>query len=973
MALGINIVSGFDGRGLEKAIKEFEKLDTVGQKAQFAIQKAALPAAAALAGLGFAAVKATQAAMQEQQEMAVLASTLERVTGASQATIDENEKFLASMQRATIYSDSDMRPALASLVQASGDLERSQKDLQLAMDIATATGIPLVQVSDALGKAYNDNFKSLKALSPAVADNIKQGQSLDQIFQELTDTFGGATAAATDTAAGRMKQLQNQMADLQESLGTALLPIVEKIVPVFSSMADAISENQTTFLIIVGAIAAFSAAIIAASTVIKVHTTYQKLMKIETLANSVAFKSAGTAAVGFGSALGGLMILEALSPLVNKLTGATGRAEEAFKKTGNALNEFNKGTGNSEQVLREFINTVQAEFMKFDPLGQLASTLKGESFGREFQILSDDIKIDIEFMDKAFKKFADTSPEYAASIIAAMKAQLAVTDPASRAYKDLQDAVARYEKQLRIATGAQEAFNGAVANTPRVIPLTGALAKLESQTQREFLARQASAGALEEWNAKANAAFQSTRSGASAVQTAKEKLEIFTSALRANYEGQRSLTSAQRGVITANKDLGNAIANTAKAQDYFNKVVGGFPKNSEEAIDATNKFEAAQRKVRDANIRVSDAALGVTRAEQKLIEVRAKAPDPEKIAALTRKIRDANTQQAQAILSVADAEARLAELRAKTADPDDIADAETNLERSKYKVEEANFRVADAEAKLAELRADPDASVIELRRAEIDLAEAKLGVGDAIRSVKDAEEKLAEQRNVAATPREIADAERDLEQAKLAVEDAILAVKQAETDLAEERAVAPKPEEIADAERDLAKAKMDVADATEDLEIATFEESIAQAFLNRILNGATSDTKEYKDALDALNDAKDDEADQRRNVADALLAEASATLALRDAIAELNKVTASTPANIVARGTAQLAGISTDNPALALLNSGGVPNASNISVTVNAGMGTDGDTVARQIIDVLKGYERANGYVPIVSEYSAFV
>jgi hypothetical protein len=197
------------------------------------------------------------------------------------------------------------------------------------------------------------------------------------------------------------------------------------------------------------------------------------------------------------------------------------------------------------------------------------------------------------------------------------------------------------------------------------------------------------------------------------------------------------------------------------------------------------------------------------------------------------------------------------------------------------------------------------------------------------------------------------------------VEDAIFAVKQAETELAEERAVAPKPEDIADAERDLAKAKMDVRNATEDLQIATFEESIAQAFYNRILNGATSDTKEYKDALDDLNEAKDDEADQRRNVADALLAEASATIALRDAIDALNKVTASTPANIVNRGTAQLAGISTNNPALALLNSGADPNISNINVTVNAGMGTNGDDVARQIIDVLKGYERANGFVPI--------
>jgi len=129
MALGINIVSGFDGRGLEKAIKEFEKLDTVGQKAQFAIQKAALPAAAALAGLGFAAVKATQAAMQEQPEMANLAATLQRVTGASEQTINANEEFISSLQRTTLCSDGELRPALASLVQASGNLRKSQQDL----------------------------------------------------------------------------------------------------------------------------------------------------------------------------------------------------------------------------------------------------------------------------------------------------------------------------------------------------------------------------------------------------------------------------------------------------------------------------------------------------------------------------------------------------------------------------------------------------------------------------------------------------------------------------------------------------------------------------------------------------------------------------------------------------------------------------------------------------------------------------
>ena len=894
MALGINIVSAFDGRGLEKAVREFAKLETTGQRAQFAIQKAALPAAAALAGLGFAAVKASQAAMEEQQEMANLAATLQRVTGASAQTISANEQFISSLQRTTIFSDSELRPALASLVQASGDLQKSQQDLSLAMDISVATGVPLVQVTDALGKAYNGNFKSLKALSPALNDNIKEGQGLDLIFQELTATFSGATAAATDTAAGRMKQLQNQMADLQESIGSALLPVVERIVPIFMSLADAIQNNQTTFLVIVGAIAAFSAAIIAASAIIKIHTTYQKLMEIEVLKNSAAFKGAGTAAIGFGTALGTLMVAQALSPLINNLTGATGRAETAFKKTAVAANDFANQTGSSEEVLKNFLNNVSKDLQKFDPMAALKGTLTFETFGREFELIAGGIQFDIEAMDTTFKKFADNSPVVAQQIVDAMRAQIAITDPTSRAYKDLQDAVARYEAQLRLAKGAQDAMNGAVANaTPTLNPFAKGLLSVARETQLEIRLRNNATAAMEAFKQKQGEANRSTAGAANAVKTASEKLADFTSALRANYDAQRSVTDAQRNRIAANKALDGAVAKTAEAQAYFNNVVRGFPKNSKEAIAATDRYADAQKRLRDANIRVQDATLNQQKAEKEL-----------------------------------------ARLRAITADPESVADAERSLERSKYGVEEANFAVTEAEQKLAELRADPEASAVDIRRAEIGLAEAKLRVTESVNEVRQAEATLAREVNRKATA-----------------------------------------EEIADAERDVARAKMAVMDATDEVRDATLEQGVSQAFLNQVLNGATQETDAYKDALDALTDAKNSEEEARRRVADAILSEANATLSLAEAIKELQKVQAQTPAGIVAKGTAALATISTTNPALDILNQAGESSGGTtvINATVNAGMGTDGDVVARQIIDVLKSYERANGYVPIVSEYSAFV
>lgn len=72
MAISIPIISEFDGKGIKSAIREFKQLETTGQKAQFALKKAVVPATAALGALGAAAVGAVKAAsdMAEAQSKA---------------------------------------------------------------------------------------------------------------------------------------------------------------------------------------------------------------------------------------------------------------------------------------------------------------------------------------------------------------------------------------------------------------------------------------------------------------------------------------------------------------------------------------------------------------------------------------------------------------------------------------------------------------------------------------------------------------------------------------------------------------------------------------------------------------------------------------------------------------------------------------------------------------------------------------
>jgi hypothetical protein len=263
MAINIPIISEFDGKGINKAIKQFKQLETTSEKAQFAIKKAAIPAAAALGGLAVALGDATRAAMEDQQEQAALALTLQNVTGAGAAQTAQVEKQISAMSRASGVADTDYRKALEALVRGTKDVGIAMNDMNLVMDISTATGMDSASVADALAKAYQGNFKALRSLSPEMSTMIKEGASLNEVMDVLGGTFGGATATSAETAAGKMKILKNSIGETKESIGAALLPVLEAVLPVLNKFAAWAQDNPQAFLAIAAAIGLVAAAIVA--------------------------------------------------------------------------------------------------------------------------------------------------------------------------------------------------------------------------------------------------------------------------------------------------------------------------------------------------------------------------------------------------------------------------------------------------------------------------------------------------------------------------------------------------------------------------------------------------------------------------------------------------------------------------------------------------------------------------------------
>jgi hypothetical protein len=263
MAISIPIISEFDSKGIERAVKEFKSLEGAGAKAQYAIKKAAIPAAAALTAVTGALGAATYAAMEDQKEQAALALTLQNVTGAGAAQTAQVEEQISAMSRASGITDSVYRKSLENLVRGTKDVGIAMRDMNLVMDIATATGIDSATVADALAKAYQGNFKALRTLSPEMATMIKDGASLSEVMDVLGGTFGGATAKNAETAAGKMAILKNSISETTESIGAALLPVVEAVIPYLQKFADWAQKNPQAFLYIAGAISIVAAAIVA--------------------------------------------------------------------------------------------------------------------------------------------------------------------------------------------------------------------------------------------------------------------------------------------------------------------------------------------------------------------------------------------------------------------------------------------------------------------------------------------------------------------------------------------------------------------------------------------------------------------------------------------------------------------------------------------------------------------------------------
>ena len=237
-------------KGAENEVQSFgDKMGKFGKAAGLAFAAAS---AAALAYAGVLLKQGVESAIEDEKAQAKLATTLQNVTGATDAQIAAVENQILQTSLLTGLTDDQLRPSFERLVRATKDSDSALKLQSVAIDVAAGSGKSLEAVTNAMAKAAEGQTASLAKLGIGLTSAELKTMSMDQITKQLATTFGGQAAVQADTFAGKMARLRVAFDEGKETIGSFVLDaitpmidiVVNTVIPAVTGFIDSIGGKE---------------------------------------------------------------------------------------------------------------------------------------------------------------------------------------------------------------------------------------------------------------------------------------------------------------------------------------------------------------------------------------------------------------------------------------------------------------------------------------------------------------------------------------------------------------------------------------------------------------------------------------------------------------------------------------------------------------------------------------------------------
>jgi hypothetical protein len=291
MALSIPIISDFNAKGIDKAIREFKKLETTGEKAQFAISKAAVPAGLAVVALGGFLVNAAKGAEEARQANQRLGNVLDSM-GYAGAT-ERVANYAESLEK-SLAVDADVIKATQTKLATFGKLTASVDEAGGAFDRATLAALDMAAAGFGsaegnavqLGKALEDPIKGITALAKSgvtfteqekekIKTLVESGNLLEaqnMILAAVEKQVGG-TAASSASSFDKMKFA---LAGISDTFGELVLPHIDKFSKTLAKASNFVQKNQKLVGILVLTFGGLATGIVAVNVAMKIWSATTK-------------------------------------------------------------------------------------------------------------------------------------------------------------------------------------------------------------------------------------------------------------------------------------------------------------------------------------------------------------------------------------------------------------------------------------------------------------------------------------------------------------------------------------------------------------------------------------------------------------------------------------------------------------------------------------------------------------------------
>lgn len=233
MGRGVNLRLGADITDFEskmrKASKSFKKTGAALKKTGKAMTMGLTAPLLAFAG---ASVKAFDTQAKAEAKL--------------NAALKGNEKAFKSLkvqaqelQKVTIFGDEETMAAQSMLASMGLEEEAILRLTPLIQDMATAKGMNLSAAADLVAKSVGSSTNALSRYGIQIEGAVGSQERLESAAEALTKQFEGQSKAAAKAGAGGLKQLQNKFGDLMETIGAMLIPVLNTLVDFISDMLDA--------------------------------------------------------------------------------------------------------------------------------------------------------------------------------------------------------------------------------------------------------------------------------------------------------------------------------------------------------------------------------------------------------------------------------------------------------------------------------------------------------------------------------------------------------------------------------------------------------------------------------------------------------------------------------------------------------------------------------------------------------------